>query len=427
MPRTQHSHVSPFVVGVNHRSCGITLRDRLFISDHEVPSFLNHLREKGINEACVVSTCDRVEVLGMHASPTSIFYHISASLAWHGQIETSDLTDHIYEKESEAAIEHLFSVVSSLDSQMIGQPYIFSQIKVCHKIAREHGMIGSGLENLLQRAYSVAKRVRSETGVGEWSVSISAAAKDVAKGLYGDLEDVSSVLIGGGPAGQDLARQFQGEAIKHLSVYHPEALRAEAIARELGCNLIESKRVFAMLKEADVIICAMGNYQYFLTEDMVRRSLAERRKKPQFIIDTSIPGDVEPSVERLNEAFVYTLGDLDYLAHEGLNNRRREAVKAEKIIDQEVNFYLEDCAGRQVVPTLIALHQHFSKLRADVLSENKSGAERTTQLLINRLLDRPSRVLRDNASKEDPDLLGVEAVTRQLFGLDEGDENEHDE
>jgi glutamyl-tRNA reductase len=172
------------------------------------------------------------------------------------------------------------------------------------------------------------------------------------------------------------------------------------------------------MKDADVIICAMGGRNHILTGDMVRVALKSRKNKPQFIVDTSVPGDVEPSVSRINDSFVYDLSDLERLTREGINNREKAANEAWQIINQEVELYLNDQAERKVVPTLAMLRQHFDQVRSDVLLENKNNAERATQLLVNRLLDSPTRVLRANASKKNSRSLELEKSTKSLFGLE---------
>jgi len=407
-----------FIIGVNYRSCGLGDRDRLFIDDSDVPKFLKILRLKGISNACVLSTCDRVEILLMHEDPLQIIEYLEEALVEHSNLNIERVRSYIYKKTSTAAIEHLFAVASSLDSQFIGETQILGQIKAAHRMARDDNMVGGALEKLLQAAYGVAKRVRSETEIGEWPVSISAAAVEVARGLHGDLTRVSAILMGNGNVGVNVIRRFQNEKIKSVGVYHPLMRRAEQIARELDCYLVDTERLPIYMKDADVIICAMGGRNHILTGDMVRVALKSRKNKPQFIVDTSVPGDVEPSVSRINDSFVYDLSDLERLTREGINNREKAANEAWQIINQEVELYLNDQAERKVVPTLAMLRQHFDQVRSDVLLENKNNAERATQLLVNRLLDSPTRVLRANASKKNSRSLELEKSTKSLFGLE---------
>jgi len=412
----------PYVIGANHRTCGLTLRDRLFVEDADVPAFLERLKDAGIDEAFILSTCDRIEVQGQHEAPEEIDPLVRALLADHADMEPHELASQIYRKSDDDAVHHIFSVAASLDSQVVGEPQVLGQLKAAHRLAHQSGITLGGFEGLLQAAYAAAKRVRTETAIGERPVSIAAAGADLARGLHGDLERVSALLVGVGELGELIARHFRDSGVRHLGIFHPISNRALPLARQLDCHVIEEDGLAEAIAEADVIICAMGRRRHVLGTDMVRAALKLRRNKPQFIIDTGIPGDVEPAVHRIDEAFVYDTSDLERAAMDGKANREQEAENATKIVEEEVARYLHSRVERDAVPILTALRNHFNEVREQVLAENGNDARRVSELVINRLLDSPSRVLRENAAK--PGSGTMERTVRQLFDLEKTDDKE---
>jgi len=422
MSETPSSHRRPFVIGANHRSCGLSVRDRLFVEDGSVPGFLKHLKDVGIDETFIVSTCDRTEVQGLHGALEKIDPVVRALLAEHADMELQDLAGQIYLKTDDDAVRHIFRVAASLDSQVIGEPQVLGQMKAAHRLAHQSGVMLGAFEGLLQAAYAAAKRVRTETSIGERPVSIAAAAADLARGLHGDLERVSAVLIGVGELGELIARHFRDCGIRHLDVFHPVPSRAMPLARQLDCHVVDPDGLAGAINEADVVICAMGRRHHVLNADMVRAALKLRRNKPQFIIDTGIPGDVEPAVHRIDEAFVYDTADLERAALDGKADREQEAEAALRIVDEEVAGYLRSRVERDAVPTLTALRDRFNEVREQVLAEGGADAGRVTELVINRLLDHPSRVLRENAAN--PGAREMERTVRHLFNLENPDDKE---
>jgi glutamyl-tRNA reductase len=412
----------PFVVGANHRTAGLSVRDRLFLEDLDVPGFLGRLKEIGVDEALVLSTCDRVEIQGQHASPEQIDPEIRTLLAEHAGLALIELADQLYLKTDDDAVRHVFSVAASLDSQVVGEPQVLGQLKAAHRLARQSGVMLGAFEGLLQAAYGAAKRVRTETAIGERPVSIAAAGAELVRGLHGDLSRVSAILMGVGELGELIARHFQDCAIKHLSVFHPISNRAAPLARHLECHVVEDGRLADALGEADLIICAMGRRHHVLTSDMVRAALKARRNKPQFIIDTGIPGDVEPAVNRIDDAFVYDTSDLESAALDGKANREKEAEDAAKIVEEDVAGFLRSRLERDAVPALTALRHHFGEVREQALAEVGDDAARASELMINRLLDHPSRVLREAAGT--PHAPDMERVVKNLFNLENTDDKE---
>ena len=422
----------PLVVGANHRSSSLTVRDRLFVEDPAVPAFLQRLRRSGVEQAMVLSTCERVEVQAIHDDAVETARRITQVMAEHAELTAADLGGQLYVLTGEDAVRHIFTVTASLDSLMIGEPQILGQVKAGHRMARDAGMNGSELEALLQAAYGAAKRVRSETTIGERPVSIAAAAVRVAQDLHGDLARCTGLLVGGGDMAALVADGLLAAGLSHLTVTHPSEARAEAAARALDCHVAPFDGLARLLADADIVLTSMGTRRHVLTADMITAALGKRRRKPVFLVDTGIPGDIEPAVNRIDEAFLYDLNDLERVAMEGRATRETEAGAAWSIIGAEVAGFLRGRAERTAVPALTRLRDHFEAARGKALSDAGNDAEKATRLLVNRLLHGPSEAMRALArasgsggapgtgTGEGSDWEAAERVLERLFGLDAG-------
>lgn len=315
----------PLVVGANHRSSSLTLRDALFVEEGMVPDFLSRLRDKGFAQAMILSTCDRVEVQAIDPTGEGAQTKIIEALAEHAGIEPKHLANQVYQFFGDEAVRHIFSVVASLDSLVIGEPQVFGQVKDAHRWSKDAGMVGSEMESLLQAAYGAAKRVRTETRIGEGPVSIASAAVQVAKNLHGDLSRCSALLIGGGEMGELVSESLSGENIGRTVVIHPSPLRAENLARTMECQMSEFENLEAEMAQADILLAALNRRkERVVTAPMVKAALKARKRKPIFLIDAGIPGDVEPAVADIDGAFLYDLNDLEQVAMEGRASREGE-------------------------------------------------------------------------------------------------------
>lgn len=413
-----HPEGRAFVYGANHRTSGLSLRDRLFVEDGDVPDFLNRMAEAGVNNAIVLSTCDRVEIQGYHIEPESAEPVLRQIFARHSNVQPSELVKNFYLHQGVAAVRHLFSVAASLDSLVIGEPQVLGQIKAAHRMARAQDMVTGPFEGLMQSAYSAAKRVRTETAIGERPVSMASAACEIARDVHGDLSQVYVAMVGVGEMGELIARQFTDVGIHGLTVIHPIRNRAEPVAYRLGCHLTDEENVSSALANADVIICAMGHRQHALSADMVHAALKTRKNRPQLIIDAAVPGDVEPAVNRIDDAFLYELADLERVALEGQTSRQTEVDAADQIIETEVAVYMEQYEERNAAPAISQLREHAELIRKSVLNEHPDDATRATELLIAKLLHQPSLFLRGRASQGKLHINAAEQLLRDLFDLE---------
>ncbi|MFQ5763657.1 MAG: glutamyl-tRNA reductase [Rhodospirillales bacterium] len=417
MAESKPTTLRPFVFGANHRTSALALRDRLFVEDAQVAGFLETLGRAGVGQAMMLSTCDRVEVQALHEDPTAAARLVAEAMAGHAGVEVSELDGQTYLFVDDAALRHIFMVAASLDSLVVGEPQVLGQVKACHRLARDAGMTGNGLEALLQAAYTTAKRVRGETAIGERPVSIAAAAARLAQDLHGALDRAQALLVGTGEMGELVAEALVREGLRELTVAHPTESRAEALARQLDCHVADFDELARLLDEADIVLTALGSRRHVITSDMMLVALHRRRKRPVFLVDTSVPGDVEPAVNRIDEAFLYDLADLERVVMEGRASREQEAAEAARIVEEEIQAFLRDRAERAAVPALSELRTRFEDMRDQVLAEAGGDAEKATRLLVNRLLHGPSEVLRDEAAAG---IRAAEDVIRRLFGLSGG-------
>ena len=271
----------------------------------------------------------------------------------------------------------------------------------------------------MQAAYGAAKRVRTETAIGERPVSIAAAAVDLAGDVHGNLAPAGALLIGVGDMGHLVAEHLIAAGLGRLSVTHPLESRAQTLARTLDCHRVAyDQRAEAMI-DADVVICALGRRDYAMTVDMVQAAVKARRRRPMFLVDVAVPGDVEPAVNRIDEAFVYDLNDLEQIVSNSLASRESEAETGRRIVAAEVVAFGRDRATRAAVPTIRMLRDRAAEIRDQVLAEAGDDPERATRMLIKRLLHEPTAKLRDAAGGAPGELEALERAVRTLFDLDE--------
>ncbi|MBM3598747.1 MAG: glutamyl-tRNA reductase [Alphaproteobacteria bacterium] len=408
------------VVGFGHRTCPAPLRERLYVEDVAVPSVLADMAGAGIEQALILSTCDRVE---MHAVSTLGITDTAATFAAAvgrgAQLPADEIGGMTYRLTGAEALRHIFAVAASLDSRTIGEPQVLGQLRASHRLARDAGHVGPELETLLQAAYGAAKRVRNETTLAERPVSMAAVAVRLARDVHGNLANCGGVLLGGEDMGELLAEQLVSAGLGRLTVVARTERRGAAQAARLKCHFATTATLAQTLVDADVIVSAFGDGRHVVTGEMVEAVLRQRRRRPIFVIDASMPGDVEPAVGRLDEAFVYDLNDLERLALEGRQTRAAATGPAWAIVDAELAAFQRDLAERRTVPALVALRARFEELRREVLSAGDADVARATERLINRLLHDPSEGLKTLAAENPPASAEyAEALLRRLFRLE---------
>ena len=406
------------VIGANHRSASLSLRDALFVDDATAPALLAELKAEGLDEAVVLSTCDRVEIWAVTDDPARATLQATTALAGRAGLAPTALGPHLYSLVGIEAVRHAFAVTASLDSLVIGEPHVFGQVKAALKLARDAGLGSGDLDTVMQAAFAAGKRVRAETAIGEGPVSIAAAAVQLARDLHGDLADCRALLVGGGDMGELVAEALLAAGLNWLAVTAPRQSRAEAVAEALNGHVIPFDSLKDALADADIVLASVGGRNLVVCADAVTAALKKRRRKPVFLVDAAIPGDIEPAVNRVDGAFLYDLADLEKVALQGRATREQAARAAREIVDDEASAFARGRAARAAVPALVALRGRFEEMREAVLAEAGGDAAEATRLLVNRLLHAPSEEMKGVAA-EGAEWRTMEKTLKKLFRLDE--------
>jgi glutamyl-tRNA reductase len=411
------------LLGVNHRTAPIELRERLAIAPESLGEATRALLgTPGVSEGMIVSTCNRVELVTSYeqtAPDVTDFLHRYFAL------EADALRPHLYEYEGADAVRHLFRVASSLDSMVVGEPQILGQVKEAYSAARSVGAVQSSLERLLQATFTVAKRVRTETQIGSTSVSIASVAVDLAKKIFGSLDGKTVLLVGAGKMSELAARHLIQQGAHSILISNRTFDRAISMAQSFGGRAARFEDLHAVADQADIVITSTGAAQPIFRREHVQQFLHRRRNRPMFYIDIAVPRDVAPEVNRLEGAFVYDVDDLQSVAASHMSERSKEAMQAESIVQAEVERFASGQQTLSAVPAIVSLQQSMEELRRaelrrmqgklQSLSDEQRGAvEALTRGLINKVLHQPLQAMK--AAARTGDLTMVEAV-QQIFGL----------
>ncbi len=412
------------VVGASHRTSSETTRDRLFIAEHDIPGFLAGVCEAGFVDAVVMSTCARTEIFGLASDRASAQSSAVAAIAQLGGFDVAEIQPQTYFYESEEALRHLFRVCAALDSPIIGEPMVTGQFREAVRAAEVSGFLSSELSNIVQAANRTSKRVRNETAIGQRPVSMATCAAQVAGDVHGALERAKAVLVTGGEMGEMIADQIRDAGLSHITVVARSRARAEISARRYNCHFAALEELPRVLPLADIVITSMGAGRYLFDRENVSAALFKRRRRPMLFLDAAIPSDIDPEVNDLDGAFLYSLDDLERIVLEGRIQRKEILAEAESIIEAEIQDFLRDIAARDAVPVVTALRQHFECIRLEVLSDSGHDPliEEVTRRLTNRLLHDPSETLRNLAATQSDNGLNAEGLVRLLFGLTDEDD-----
>lgn len=411
------------VIGADHRTTPAAWRDQFALIEANLAAELDRLRTKGFRDLALLATCERLELITMTAGTEAARRNFAAHFAERLKVSSDQLLAALYIHEGPSALRHLFAVASSLGSPVLGEPHILGQLRAAHRMASEAGLVGGGLEAALLGAFAAARRVRRETRIGERPGSLAAAAVELAREIHGDLDRAVGLLVGTGEMGELMLDQLRAAGLGRAIVSGAPPV-VESIAARLSCPWAPFPPADALLAEADILVAAATGGPRMLSVATMALALRQRRRRPVFVIDTAIPPTVEPAVNDLDGAFLYTLDDLERAAVAGRTAREAAAAEAWTVLESELAAFERRQAERAAVPAVTALRSHFEAVRAALLRDEPGlDAEAATRLLVNRLLHAPSEVLRGLAASAG-DAAEAEALARRLFRLEreEGDE-----
>lgn len=409
------------VVGANHQTADAGFRDRLYIDEDARGGVLQTLRDKGLEQVVIVSTCDRVEFHIAGPEPEKGVGIVQAAVAERLGSRVGAVEEHLFRRYDDDAVRHVFNVACALESQVVGESQVLGQVKQAFTDSQQSGTLGPEIDALYQATFSLAKTVRTETRIGEGAVTVASAAVQIARDLYGDPAKVRVLIIGLGDTGALLLEQFRLSGSKD-AVLTGTSRRVERAAKRAGCHYAPIDALPQALVEADAVITAAGSGRYLVDRPMVAEALRIRRGQPLVLFDCGSPEDTDPAIDGLDDAFRYTLSDIERLAREGRFGREEQADNARRMVDEAVVAFQKSQAAQDGVPGLVALRQHFEAARKQVLDRHRNAdAEEATRLLVNRLLHAPSAALRDVAAEggvaDLRDTITVNRVLSRLFDL----------
>jgi glutamyl-tRNA reductase len=405
--------MSLVLIGVNHKTAPIELRERIAISREELPATTRALAAvPGVAECMIVSTCNRVELLAAVDLPDA---DLAGFLCRHFGLDPALLGPHLYEHRDREVVRHLFRVAASLDSMVVGEPQILGQVKEAFAVARVAGAVAGQLEHLLQSAFAAAKKVRAETEIGANSVSIASVAVDLARKIFGSLAGRAVFLVGAGKMSELAARHLVQQGADTILVTNRTHERARRMAEEFQGRVIpqviEFERLYDAAGQADIVITSTGAPHPIFRREHGQVFLHRRRNRPMFFIDIAVPRDVDPEMGKLEGIFVYDIDDLQAVAAAHMAERSREAGDAETLIAAEVERFHQRQLAVNVAPAIVALQHQAEEIRqAELrrvqarlgsLSEEQAAAvEALTRGLVNKFLHPPMQALKQAARDE---------------------------
>jgi glutamyl-tRNA reductase len=415
------------LVGLNHRTAPVDVRERLSIDDRKLPELLQSLlAAASLHGAAVLSTCNRVEVI-LSAPTEDIVEGIVDWLSARADASRAELEKHLYILRYGDVVKHLFRVASGLDSMIVGEPQIGGQVKRAFQLAQEHGTLDALLTQLYEQTMRVAKRVRTDTGIGEHAVSVPYAAVELAKKIFGQLEGLQVLLLGAGDMGELTAEHLHGQSVKQVFVANRSYDRAAELARRFDGSAVQFDAVDEHLAACDIVIASTAAPHFVIEPAQVERALAARKNRNLFLIDLSVPRNIDPEIARLDGAYLYNVDDLQHVADANRELRERKAGQAEEIVAREVEQFRKRLVAQDAVPTILELHERLDQIRLSELekclrklgpitAEQRTAIEQFSNQIVNKILHYPILQLKD-ASDEPQERESLRRTIRKIFGL----------
>ena len=416
------------LIGLNHKTAPVELRECIAFSEGDTAIALEALKnEPDVKEVLLLSTCNRVEVLLVTDKLAAAVECAKEFIARFNQIPISRFEESLYVHRGDDAVRHVFRVAASLDSMVLGEPQILGQIKEAYRKATVEKTSGVVLNRLLHRTFFVAKRIRTETGIGDHAVSISYAAIELGRKIFGSLENKQVLLVGAGEMAELAVEHLIRNRVGDIAVANRTFERAVALADRFGGNAIKFEELIHTVADVDIIISSTGSPDFILTRQQLKGLMRKRRNRPLFFIDIAVPRDIDPEINRLANTYVYDIDDLKGVIEENIEDRQREAIKGERIVDEAVIKFRQWFESLEIVPTIKAIRGKLEAIAATELKKTlqseslPESAHETVrgmaQSMVNKILHDPTDVLkRDGCQRGQSVYLDV---ARKLFRLDE--------
>ena len=417
------------LIGLNHNTAPVELRECIAVPEEDTRAALGSLvNVPAIDEALLLSTCNRVEVLLVSRQPDEATRETKGFLSRLNDLPVERFATSLYVLRGDEAVRHIFRVASSLDSMVLGEPQILGQIKTAYHTATQSKTSGVLLNRLLHRTFSVAKRVRSETGIGDNAVSISYAAIELGRKIFDSLKDKKVLLIGAGEMAELAVEHLIRHKAGDIYVANRTFERGVNLAKKFNGQPLRFEEIVDTLRRVDIIISSTGSTDFILRKKQVKAVMKQRRHSPLFFIDIAVPRDIDPEINRLDNTYVYDIDDLKGIIEENLEDRRKEAAKAERIIDEAVIRFREWYDNLEVIPTIVALRSKMEGIAVAELEKtlqtlrhmpdtDRLAMARMMQSTINKIMHHPTRLLKSDSSHINKS--AYLDFARRLFKLDE--------
>ncbi|TXX45678.1 glutamyl-tRNA reductase [Vibrio cholerae] len=417
--------MSLLAIGINHNTASVELREKVAFGPEKLSLALNQLSTSShVKGGVILSTCNRTEIYCdvRSASKNKV---IEWLYQFH-QVSLDELKPSLYVHEEQAAIRHLMRVACGLDSLVLGEPQILGQVKQAYAEARENHAVNPATEKLFQKAFSVAKRVRTETEIGGSAVSVAYAACTLAKHIFESLADATVLLVGAGETIELVAKHLAGHHCKRMIVANRTRERALSLAQQFGADVIALNEIPDYLAQADIVISSTASPLPIIGKGMVESALKARRHQPMLLVDIAVPRDIEPQVGKLNDAYLYSVDDLQSIVDSNIEQRKVEAIQAEAIVSEESATFMSWMRSLQAVDSIRDYRKQANEAREELLNKSlqalAAGGDPEKLLielsnkLTNKLIHTPTRALQTAAEQGEPAKL---AVIRQSLGLDD--------
>ena len=414
------------VAGLNHNTADIEVREKVAFNGSKLQEGLIGLKNlPQVDEVVILSTCNRVELYAGVKDAETASESIKTFLSEFHDINRSLLDKAIYVYDDVNAVRHIFRVASSLDSMVIGEPQILGQLKNAFDFALEKKATGILLNKLMKKAISVAKRVRSETRIAENAVSISFAAVELAKKIFTNLSEKVFMLLGAGEMAELAARHLMSNGVNEVIVANRRYERACELAKEFSGRPVALDNFLKEMVHTDIVICSTGAPNYILVKEQMQKVMKERKQRQVFIIDISVPRNIDPKINDLDNVYLYNIDDLQGIVDANMFERKKEAEKAERIIEEEIEPFFQWLSSLDSVPTIVALREKVEKIKNDEIEKllnrfpdmdekQRKAIEYMASSIINKFIHPPTIALKKDS--EDRDLMV--AVIKKLYGID---------
>jgi len=415
------------LLGINHRTAPVEVREKMNIPETRLADAVSDLvHREGIQEGLILSTCNRIEVATSAEEDVDAEPIIRRFLADHHHCDLSPFERFFYRHQQQDVVRHLFRVASSLDSMILGEPQILGQMKQAYAVARQVGGLNGTLNEVVNQALAVARRVRRETALGTAAVSVSYAAVELAKKIFGSLTGKTIFVIGAGKMSELAAKHLLHSGASTIFVANRTYDRAVELAEAFHGIAIRFEQLFDYINKADIVISSTGAPHFVVRKEQAEKLLAARRNRPIFFVDIAVPRDIDPKVNELDNAFVYDIDDLEQVVEANKKQREREAVWAEEIVQQEVQRMMKRLAARDVVPTIVALEDRLNRIRESEMERHRGrlsaltpqqqqAVDALTRAILNKILHGPITELKNGAGQ--PGHSHLVELIRRIFGL----------